>query len=332
MKEIFTISLGSAGNFSSAYFWQIQDMYEQTGIFHHSLFIQTSQGYFPRMLAVDHKESMAIPGVSGVEERMLWTGKIQRIQQDLGTEEKWTDLVEGMVSRRNVVPVYRDESPNEEVEEKIRWFAEVSDKLQGIHALQDMSFCETTLMSLRILSDCYPKLPILLFSLGFSYSVDEALMLLGCEEFSNLLHLPCTMCTDKIGYSNVGVSLDALSYSYRLDLSLDMRPSLQDFFKSSKGNSAGVILNGVYLSPPGQIFYSKSFTRGLETEKIPTPQIFPSSPPSITTAELTLGKGLADFYSSFQSPPIFSTNIDDYRESQNYLEHLTETYSEYIIN
>ena len=333
MKEIFTINLGFSGNFSSSYFWQIQDMYEHEYSFHESLFVQTSQGYFPRMLGIDKKESLSFPIVAGSEEQVLWGGKIQKIQQDSSSEEKWTDLLTGMISRRNLVPVYQDESPAEEIEEKIRWFSEVSNKLQGIHALQDMAFSQTTLISLRILNDSYPKIPMMLFSMDFKYTTEEAIMLCNTEEFSNLLHVPCTECSDKVWFSRLGVALDAISYNYRLGLGQDMRSVLQnDLFCDSKGNSAGLILNGASLTPPGENYKEIEFLRGRHNEKILTPLIFPETPPDVTLAKLTVGQGLADFYSSFTALPTFSTNIDDLREAQHYLKHLTDQYSNPAVN
>ena len=106
MREIFTLNLGFSGNFSSAYFWQIQDMYTVPLDFHKTFFVQTSQGYFPRMLGIDYKESISLPvQLTKQESEILWGGKITKIDQDPETEEKWSDLLTGMISRKSLLPI-----------------------------------------------------------------------------------------------------------------------------------------------------------------------------------------------------------------------------------
>jgi hypothetical protein len=329
MKEIFTINSGFSGNFSSAYFWQIQDMYEKLPSFYENFFVQSLEGYFPRMLGIDYKESLSFPVCSQVEEKILWAGKIQKIDQEPGSEQKWTDLLAGMVSRRNLLPVYRDESPSEQIEEKIRWFSERSDKLQGTHILQDCNFYESTQTSLEILSDSYPKLPVLLFSMNFSFSTQEEIMLLNFSEFSNILYIPCTESNSKIWYSRLGAALDCISYSYR-DC-VEMSSVLQEFFTRPRGNTAGLVLNHHQFLLPAPVYTQKEFVRGADSiEQIPVPLEFPDAIPDPTRAFLYEGEALRDFYKSFNAVPDHNTNPEDLNEARNYLKTLEEYYTDSI--
>ena len=325
MKEIFTLNLGYTGNYPSAYFWQIQDMYDNSWDFHSPYFIKSAEGYFPRMVGIDYKESLSFPDFSKTEEKLLWEGKTQIIQRDSSTEEKWTDLLLGMISRRNLVPVYRDEAPFEEIEDRIRFFAENSDKLQGIHVIQDCLFEEITTFALNICSDFYAKIPILLFSLNFQFNNTEEIMIHKLSEFSSLLHVPCTVANTKNHLAKLGTAIDAICYYYRK--TDDMTTVFSEFLNRPRGNSAGLVLNSFEFLESRNVLLEKDFIRNPKiNQKIPVPPSFPEPVPEDTTATLKISESLAEFYQTFITKPNFRVNQDDILEARNYLSYLSETY------
>ena len=167
----------------------------------------------------------------------------------------------------------------------------------------------------------------MLFSLNFKYTTEEEIAIHHLSDFSNLLHIPCTECNDKIWFSRIATALDAISYSYRLNS--DMKTILQSFFSKSTGNSVGLMLDNINFSLPGEIYYDKLFNRSDESnEKIPAPLIFPENPCDNTTARLIVSRGLADFYGLYTAKADFRTNIDDLGEARNYLKFLEESFRE----
>ncbi|OMJ72131.1 hypothetical protein SteCoe_29490 [Stentor coeruleus] len=326
--QIFTLNFGFAGNFSSAYFWQIQDMYTHPAEFHQAFFIQSSKGYFPRMLGIDFKESLSFPSITNTEDQILWGGKIQKIDQEQGTEEKWTDLLTGMVSNKNLVPVYRDESPIEEIEEKTRWFAENSDRLSGIHIIQDNDFSDIAAESLSVISDFYYKVPMMMFAMGFKYSLSEEMSIFKCADFSSLLYIPCTEANEKKDYSSIGVGLDGISYFYRNinDIGMELKPFLQ----FPRGNTCCFSLNLRGFGPSGITLYDKSYTRGIKNvEKTPIPQGFPIEDMESTVSGLEINTGISGFYGNFNAVRRFDTNVDEFREMRNYTQSIAASFEDF---
>lgn len=72
MREILTIQLGHHANFTSAYFWQIQDAYQKEYEFYDSFFVQSPEKYYPRMIGIDWKESLSFPMPKNMESEILW--------------------------------------------------------------------------------------------------------------------------------------------------------------------------------------------------------------------------------------------------------------------
>ena len=230
-----------------------------------------------------------------------------------------------MISRRNLVPVYRDEAPFEEIEDRIRFFAENSDKLQGIHVIQDCLFEEITTFALNICSDFYAKIPILLFSLNFQFNNTEEIMIHKLSEFSSLLHVPCTVANTKNHLAKLGTAIDAVCYYYRK--TDDMTTVFSEFLNRPRGNSAGLVLNSFEFLESRNVLLEKDFIRNPKiNQKIPVPPSFPEPLPEDTTATLKISESLAEFYQTFITKPNFRVNQDDILEARNYLSYLSETY------
>ena len=322
MKEIFTLNLGFNGNFSSSYFWQIQDMCLKPAEYHQPFFIQTREGYFPRMLGVDYKESISFPvQISDQEAEVLWGGKIQKIDQDVGEEEKWTDLLSGMVSRKNILPVYRDFPVQEELEDQIRYFAESADMLQGVHSYLDNDFSALFIKSLEILSDFYPKAPNLVFSFNFKYSAEERRNLCKLWDYGNNLLIPCTEVDKKIGLAEVALAVDVMSFTYREKF--DINTYLQKFFRYSQGNTCELALNERNFSDAGVVFCDQVFTR--EGEDVPTlPEGFLASPSAQYLAKVFQSSNIENFYGKWSK----SRGHEDDEETTNAVQGLLELFSE----
>lgn len=326
MKEIFTLNLGFSGNFSSSYFWQIQDMYSMPLDFHKAFFVQTSEGYFPRMLGADYKESLSLPvALSKQESEILWSGKITKIDQDQETEEKWSDLLSGMISRKNLLPIYRDFPAAEELEDQIRYFAESADNLQGIHTLSDNEFSNLLIDGLGIIEDFYPKVPNLLFNFNYKFSPSEKLMLWKIGEYSNVILVPCTEVKDKVGFSQIATGIDVVSYHYRQNVL--MATSLQGFLRYAQGNTCEFSLNSHNFSQPGIVFVDKTFVRQGK-DKVNLPEQFPITEEPQYLAKLFQSSFIQDFYENFVNLKSHHFVGDELQEARNYLLGLCERYSD----
>jgi hypothetical protein len=325
MKEILTLSLGQSGNFSSCFFWQIQDMYDSSFAYHPCLFVQTPQGYFPRMLGLDRKESLSLPLLDQSESSIPWSGKIDSIPQLQSTEEKWTDLLTGMFSSRNLVPLYQNHPATELIEEKIRYFSEVSDKLQGIHTFQSADFYSYTLDCLGILDDYYPKIPNLLISMDLKFTAEEEIRNFEASDYSHLLHLPCTNVRGKQGYGKVAVFVDVVSYFYRTGE--DMAQNLQQLLRFPRGNTANALLNEESFTDNGVVFYEKTFFRNESNLIVPLPIEFPLGRQDCFMAKLSLSTGISTFFRRYTDLGDFRVNQDDLREAKNYTQTQIDCYS-----
>lgn len=330
MKEIFTLNLGFSGNFSSSYFWQIQDMYTLPLDFHKTFFVQTSEGYFPRMLGIDYKESMSLPvQLTKQESEILWGGKITKIDQDPETEEKWSDLLAGMISRRNLLPIYRNFSASEELEDQIRYFAESADNLQGIHTLADNEFSSLLLESLGIFDDFYPKVPNLLFNFNFKYNAVEKLNIWRIGDYSNAVMIPCTEVESKVKFSQIATGIDVVSYFYRQGE--DMSGSLRGFLRYAQGNTCEFLLNDTNFSKAGVVIVEKSFVRQGK-DKVTLPEEFPIREEPVYLAKFFQSSYIEKFYEGFANLNSQDLLVDELIEARNYLLGLSERYSdiEYI--
>jgi hypothetical protein len=323
MKEIFTFNLGFYGNFSSSYFWQIQDMSSKPLSFHQSCFIQSQDSYFPRMLGIDLKESISFPvQTSKQESEVLWGGKIQKINQDESTEEKWTDLLSGMISRKNILPVYRDFSPLEELEDQIRYFSESSDRLQGIHTLLDSSFSSLFIQGIEILSDFYPKSPNLILSFNQKFSLEERKAIWNLSEYGNALLVPCTEVKSKTDLSEVALALEVLSFQYRSFE--DMSFYIEKFLRFSHGNTCEISLNNRNFSNQGVIFTEAFFLRD-DSDPLILPEGFKVEASQQYLCKLFQSSNLESFYSDFLTTRGVS---EEDLESHNYILSLKEVYSD----
>jgi hypothetical protein len=189
---VVALQIGNYSNTVGAYWWNMHRSWvnnksekNNSEAFSSSLFRESDCSrkglHNPRLIAVDLKTNLSVcTALSGIVEEkddsLLWSGKRTEIHQDeMSCERRWSDILVEPLTPKSLLPVStatakdslqcfatgldvaRERQFVESLEDKLHYFVEECDVLQGFHLLTDFhnGFGGVSSSILELLSDEY---------------------------------------------------------------------------------------------------------------------------------------------------------------------------------
>jgi hypothetical protein len=223
---------------------------------------------------------------------------------------------------------------NEDFEEKVRYWAERSDIMQGINVMSGLEYNKYSTTCLEVLAEYYNKLPILFTSYENSNNIHNLMQISEILDYTKLLFLPLNTTSDN--QILTGLSFDTLSLNYRSHEETDMSNELLSLYTLPRGNILGMRTHlGDYdcdLGYSGDLnLTSYIVERGEETEYQGFPQIYDIIPDqnSYSLSMLQIGNGAVKYLNSLlECETTFRVDKDEARECINMIKDLRDSYED----